>query len=101
MYHAFNQKLINASHYSEDKHKEMIHAIELYHMVVKKHLKENEGLLDAYSPLKVLTRGYSITNNNEHVIRSINEVYEGDMIFTRLSDGTITSKIIKKEKQNG
>ena len=39
MYHAFNQKLINASHYREDKHKEMIHAIELYHMVVKKHLK--------------------------------------------------------------
>ena len=101
MYHAFNQKLINASHYREDKHKEMIHAIELYHMVVKKHLKENESLLDAYSPLKVLTRGYSITNNNEHVIRSVNEVNEGDMIFTRLSDGTITSKIIKKEKQNG
>ena len=96
MYHAFNQKLINASHYREDKHKEMIHAIELYHMVVKKHLKENESLLDAYSPLKVLTRGYSITNNNEHVIRSVNEVNEGDMIFTRLSDGTITSKINKK-----
>jgi len=50
--------------------------------------------LDALSPLKVFTRGYSVTQNEKgQVIKSIMQVKSGDLIKTRFQDGQITSKI--------
>lgn len=51
------------------------------------------GLLDAYSPLKVLSRGYSISKVDEHVIHSIQEVKKEDVMLTRVQDGLIYSRI--------
>ena len=53
--------------------------------------------LDALSPLKVLARGYSITESNESstVIRSIEHVSEGDTIKTRVTDGEIISQVTR------
>ncbi len=48
------------------------------------------GKLDAYSPLKVLARGYSITKaENGSVIKSVNDVKENDRISLTVSDGEI------------
>lgn len=50
--------------------------------------------LEALSPLKVFSRGYSVTqNSNGQVIKSIKQVKSGDLIKTRFQDGQITSKI--------
>ena len=52
------------------------------------------GKLDSLSPLKVLARGYSITQNAKYgTIKSINEVKIGEQIRTRLTDGEIISQI--------
>ena len=53
--------------------------------------------LDALSPLKVLARGYSITESNESstVIRTIEHVSEGDTIKTRVTDGEIISQVTR------
>lgn len=45
------------------------------------------GKLEALSPLKVLTRGYSITFLGEKTIASVKEVADGDEIRTQVSDG--------------
>lgn len=55
--------------------------------------------LDTLSPLKTLTRGYSVTEHNEKVIKSIKEVKENDEIRIRLEDGHIEAKVINV-KQN-
>ncbi len=48
------------------------------------------GKLDAYSPLKVLARGYSIAKGaDESVIKSVNDVKENDRISLTVSDGEI------------
>ena len=53
-------------------------------------------LLDAYSPLQVLKRGYAIVLK-ESEITSINEVNIDDCITTRLQDGYIQSVVTRKE----
>lgn len=55
--------------------------------------------LDAMSPLKVLTRGYSmVQTENGSVIRSVDQVEAGDIMQIRLSDGTVFATAFKKEE---
>ena len=52
------------------------------------------GRLDALSPLAVLSRGYSITQNEAGgVIASVEQVGAGDSIVTRMVDGRIVSRV--------
>ena len=57
--------------------------------------------LDAMSPLKVLTRGYSMAQDDRgEVIRSVNQVELGQRIGISLSDGKIFATVMDK-KENG
>ena len=57
--------------------------------------------LDAMSPLKVLTRGYSMAQNERgEVIRSVSQVELGERIGIALSDGKIFATVMDK-KENG
>ncbi|MDR1101921.1 MAG: exodeoxyribonuclease VII large subunit [Clostridiales bacterium] len=50
------------------------------------------GRLNALSPLKVISRGYSVTQNGlGKAIRSVEDVDKGEKIVTRLEDGIISS----------
>ena len=52
------------------------------------------GHLDAVSPLKILSRGYSVTTNGQgHIVKSAQDVHWGEEIRTRLSDGDVYSVI--------
>ena len=56
--------------------------------------------LDALSPLTVLARGYSVTENSGgKVIRSIDEVRWGDEITTQVGDGNIISVVQHTEER--
>jgi exodeoxyribonuclease VII large subunit len=52
--------------------------------------------LEALSPLKVLSRGYSLTlkDDGATVVRTSRDVSPGDLIRTRLASGTIASQVI-------
>ncbi|MFO0885570.1 MAG: exodeoxyribonuclease VII large subunit [Pirellulales bacterium] len=47
------------------------------------------------SPLQVLSRGYSVTtrNSDQKLIRSSNDVREGDILRTRLAEGEVLSQV--------
>lgn len=50
--------------------------------------------LDAMSPLKVLTRGYAMTQDGSgNVVRSVKQVAAGDRITVSLSDGQLDAQI--------
>jgi len=51
--------------------------------------------LDAMSPLKTLTRGYSIAEKDNNIIKSVREVKNGDIINLRLQDGSLKTKIME------
>ena len=55
--------------------------------------------LDAMSPLKVLSRGYAMTQNQSgEVIRSVNQVELGERITVNLSDGKLSATVMNKEE---
>ncbi|MFD2179466.1 exodeoxyribonuclease VII large subunit [Veronia pacifica] len=51
--------------------------------------------LDAVSPLATLSRGFSVTQSAKgSVIRSVNDVSEGDTLVSILPDGKVRSKVL-------
>ena len=60
----------------------------------KQHFIAATAKLDAMSPLKVLTRGYSMVQNENHeVIRSVKQVQAGESMLVAVSDGVITTTV--------
>ena len=59
---------------------------------------QQAGKLDAMSPLKVITRGYSVVRNDDgKVIRSVHETGIGQNLTITLSDGAVKTQVIGKE----
>ena len=54
--------------------------------------------IDALSPLKTLSRGYSITSKNEKILKSIKNLEENDDINIRFIDGLAKAKVLTKEE---
>ncbi len=51
------------------------------------------GKLDAYSPLKTLARGYSITEKEGKIIKTKKELNQGDLIEVKFVDGQVQAEI--------
>lgn len=51
--------------------------------------------LDALSPLKVLSRGYSITKKNNSIIKCADELNVGDNISIQFKDGCVQAEVIE------
>lgn len=49
--------------------------------------------LDALSPLKILSRGFSVIKSNNKVVSSVNQLSVGEPIELKLSDGTANAVI--------
>lgn len=52
--------------------------------------------LDALSPIKVLSRGYSAVKTQHGYVRSIKDISENDNVNVILSDGNFEAKVINK-----
>ena len=50
--------------------------------------------LDTLSPLKTLTRGYSLVEKNNNIIKSAKDINTGDKIDLKFSDGTKQAEIL-------
>lgn len=61
----------------------------------------NISKLDAMSPLKVLTRGYSMAQTEDgQLLRSVSQVELGQRITVFLSDGRIQATVMDREERN-
>ena len=60
-------------------------------------LNSSVSLLDSYSPLKVLSRGYSLTMIGEKVITKADDVSVGDVVDIRFSDSSISAEVKNKD----
>lgn len=60
----------------------------------KQHFIAATAKLDAMSPLKVLTRGYAMAQNEDNtVVRSVKQTKTGDMLYVSVSDGVLTTTV--------
>lgn len=58
------------------------------------------ALMDAFSPLKILQRGYSITMQQNHIVKSIDDLHKEDKINIILHDGSVIATIYERKKNN-
>lgn len=87
--------LVSASqHDIAIKEESLERAIDKYIQKNKTIMNENISLLDAFSPLKILQRGYAIAMHDEKAIRSIKEVSVDDVIEVVVNDGNIRAKVM-------
>ena len=56
-------------------------------------LAEKAAALDGLSPLKTLSRGYSLIYKDEKLVKSAEKLSAGDKVGIRLSDGTVSAVI--------
>ena len=60
---------------------------------------QNVAKLDAMSPLKVLTRGYAMAENETGaLVRSIRQVETGDKLNIRFGDGVLHTTVLDKKE---
>lgn len=69
----------------------------VYKLKINK-LSNLASTLDALSPLKILKRGYGVVLKENKTIKSVNDLKKDEIIKTKLSDGTIISKVIETEE---
>ncbi len=63
-------------------------------------IKSYDERLEALSPLKVLERGFSISETEDgRVIKSVKDIHKGENIKTRIKDGTIISTVEEVEEK--
>jgi exodeoxyribonuclease VII large subunit len=64
----------------------------------RKHFETLTAGLDAMSPLKVLSRGYSITETDQgKAVRSSKELSPGDYITIRLHEGRVSARVEEEQ----
>lgn len=73
-------------------------SIEHYRLQTKEVMGKKIALLNAFSPLKILERGYAITYQNNQLIKSINDITIEDEITIRMQDGYLYANVKKKEE---
>ena len=73
-------------------------ALHNYDTLRKRQIGNISALLDAYSPLKSLSRGYAIAYHGDEVISSVDAVEQNDRLRLRMQDGYLYTNIEKKEK---
>ncbi|MDE6600353.1 MAG: hypothetical protein K2K34_09780, partial [Oscillospiraceae bacterium] len=56
-------------------------------------LAEKAAALDGLSPLKTLSRGYSLVYSGDRLVKSADELSAGDRVDIRLSDGTVSAVV--------
>ncbi len=64
-------------------------------------LKENIAKLEALSPLKVLTRGYSVAEIDGKILNTVKKARVGDKLTLKLSDGSLLCTVDSKGEDYG
>ena len=57
------------------------------------------SVLEAVSPLKVISKGYSaVFKDGGKLVKSVDDLNEGDDVSFKLTDGSINAKVVSKQK---
>jgi exodeoxyribonuclease VII large subunit len=63
----------------------------------KMRIANDSNLLDAYSPLKVLGRGYSIVEKDGQTVTDARTLQPNDRISIRMNQGSVSAEVLKAE----
>ena len=89
--------LANTKNILNNKMQVMLNRISFNEDKLRDDIKSKKKIIDSYNPLNLLAKGYSIAYKNGRIIKDINNINIDDIIKLRVINGSILTKIIKKE----
>ena len=92
-----DQLILNRQHQLELSKRYLKDKIESEVLKHKQMFSHDLDLLNAYSPLNIIKKGYAIINKDDLVIKSIEQVNIDDKLTIRLSDGVVKVNVNDKE----
>lgn len=87
-----NQKILSAHETA------LVHGLKQYESEQKKRFTASCSLLDAFSPLKILSRGYGVIYGEDHILKSVQEIKAKESLKIRMADGVVHTQVIQKEE---
>ena len=75
--------------------------INSYYRHLRDNLTLNTEMIESLGPLSVLRRGYSVSRQNEKVLKSVDDIDLNKDMEIRYADGYVISKPLKKERFDG
>ncbi len=91
--HAAGEQLRRSRQELQDTRMSMQRAVEKTQQKQMHNLSKSAGLLDAYSPLKVLSRGYSVVMKDQKAVTDAGQLNPGDRISVRMHKGMIEAAV--------
>lgn len=83
------------------KHQQIINLIQQKITQSRHQFVLQTSQLNSVSPLATLERGYSVTTNQQNtVVRRVEQVNVGELITTRLANGQLTSQIVDMQNRD-
>ena len=65
----------------------------------KLNLSKSATRIDALSPMKIIARGYTISEKDGKIVKSAKEVNVGDLVELKYIDGNIKANVIEKNER--
>lgn len=62
-------------------------------------LEHHTHLLDAYSPLKIMSRGYALVEHEQKLVRSVSHIEVGDEVNIQFTDGKAIAKVSELKQE--
>lgn len=83
------------------KDKQLINSVEYILKTKQQQFAKEVNGLNLVSPLNILSRGYSLTTNENKVVKSTSDINIGDVVDVKINDGLFNAKVvdIRKDKQ--
>lgn len=66
--------------------------------LTRQHLSQKIQLLDAYSPLKILGRGYGLIYKENQLVRKSAQLQPGDVLTVKMQDGSVSAEVTERKE---
>ncbi len=94
------REIVSQKHGVKTLNSRLMISIRNFHKNLKDSAKQQADLLNSFSPLSVLQRGYSVAvDKSGNLLRSVNDVKSGEKLEVRLEDGTLQTKVTSVKPQ--
>ena len=75
-------------------------SIQAYNRQIRSDFLRQIQLMDSYSPINTLKRGYSIVEKEDEIINSVKTLNVNDSIKLVMHDGSVSAKVLEKRLNN-
>lgn len=94
-----NQRLKQLQQVNDNLSLQLNQQIKAFMQQKSQHLKHQVHLLDAYSPLKSMSRGYALVEHEGELVRSVKQLEVGKALSIQFSDGQVAAEIKQIDEQ--